>query len=527
MDTAWTLHELRADDDACFQPGLLSQPAASVSPTIGRIPHSIGGPNRLSVDVLRDSGRASSSYRHDNLPKGTVRASMRGVFTTNVGLRVPTHISSSFKVLSFNILAQRYATSDKYPDCPPLALSEAYRAPLIAAEIRMVNPDIIALQEISAEMYTGANLVGDLLRSDGYEGAHATITGPTGKDLSRADSGDSDFLGGERQDIEGVSIMFRASRFEPIPHCPQKRFCLCEVPASDVRLTSSERKRLMIGSHNVGLCFPLRCRETRKCYLFVTIHAYWDTSQHSAQLYQLDQLLKQVRDIQHTLKTSEGDENVSVVLLGDFNCELSMPPMHYLMQGSIELSSHNVEPISSWVPDEDGHQSSESGFTPLVSFTQGRRATRLITLRHPFQFDCAYAEYWRRDEHTNHVTAVNPSQGFRGCAVDHIFTEKGSLSVLDCVKLSSKRGTAGDYIPNESYPSDHFPIAATLIPTRILEEWAASSEGGVVDAEALSVALKQVAGADSPIEFLNECEDDSQPPWFMKAEQSLKNGPGQ
>jgi CCR4-NOT transcription complex subunit 6 len=64
-------------------------------------------------------------------------------------LETRTSSFGSFTVLSYNILADTYATSDTYSYCPTWALSWAYRRQNLLREIIGYHADIICLQEVS------------------------------------------------------------------------------------------------------------------------------------------------------------------------------------------------------------------------------------------------------------------------------------------------------------------------------------------------------------------------------------------
>jgi CCR4-NOT transcription complex subunit 6 len=70
----------------------------------------------------------------------------------------------TFTVLSYNILADAYATSDTYSYCPTWALSWTYRRQNLMREIIGYHADIICLQEVSYEHIIPQILIfGDLL----------------------------------------------------------------------------------------------------------------------------------------------------------------------------------------------------------------------------------------------------------------------------------------------------------------------------------------------------------------------------
>lgn len=51
-----------------------------------------------------------------------------------------------FRVLTYNVLAEIYATRQMYPYCPVWALSWSYRRELLRRELQSYNADILCLQ---------------------------------------------------------------------------------------------------------------------------------------------------------------------------------------------------------------------------------------------------------------------------------------------------------------------------------------------------------------------------------------------
>ncbi|CBZ28458.1 endonuclease/exonuclease/phosphatase-like protein [Leishmania mexicana MHOM/GT/2001/U1103] len=88
-------------------------------------------------------------------------------------------IPGALKVIGYNILASRLASTDLYPACPPSVLSEEYRLELIKEELRCVDPDILLLEEISVAVHE--RTLGPYLRTAfGMEGHHVVITDRNG-----------------------------------------------------------------------------------------------------------------------------------------------------------------------------------------------------------------------------------------------------------------------------------------------------------------------------------------------------------
>eukprot|EP00388_Colpodella_angusta_P048564 GDKK01076693.1.p1 GENE.GDKK01076693.1~~GDKK01076693.1.p1 ORF type:complete len:358 (+),score=-6.79 GDKK01076693.1:118-1074(+) len=307
--------------------------------------------------------------------------------------------------------------------------------------------------------------------------------------------------------------MFNPTRFERVTSHPTKYIVLNHHTAQNKALTPEERKKLLIASHNVALCIPLRCKVTDQIFVFATLHAFWDTSKPEGQIYQLERLLIEINDVRKAVIAEVGPSNVSLVILGDFNCEVTQPPLQYLTSGSLDLKASKVTPISCWEQESD----ITTEFTPKLKKTFGRNATKSAILQHPFRFESAYKEYWIRSEHSEHVTAVNPSQGFMGSVIDHILVEKGHLATLECGRVAPKRSKEGEMIPNASIPSDHYPVASTLIPTNLLRSLIATNSTEV-DATLLQDALVKSETIHLDHSARNDCDEDTSPSWFKDAE---------
>ncbi|KAJ4443448.1 hypothetical protein ANN_05117, partial [Periplaneta americana] len=101
----------------------------------------------------------------------------------------------TFRVVSYNILADLYADSDVarkelYPYCPAYALSIDYRKQLIMKELLGYNADIICLQEVDSKVFQYD--LNPILSSIGYDGIFSKKGGAVS---------------------EGLACIFRKSRF--------------------------------------------------------------------------------------------------------------------------------------------------------------------------------------------------------------------------------------------------------------------------------------------------------------------------
>ena len=113
----------------------------------------------------------------------------------------PSHVrvidnNLGFRIISYNVLAEIYATQSQYPYCPQWALSFEYRRKLLMAELKKYDPDVMCLQEVQADQFN-ASLYHDLLAM-GYEGLFKAKT--------RASMG-------REGRIDGCALFYRTARF--------------------------------------------------------------------------------------------------------------------------------------------------------------------------------------------------------------------------------------------------------------------------------------------------------------------------
>jgi len=93
------------------------------------------------------------AYLRDRMPMGPPPPERRFIQYIDP---VQNQISDKekFKVLSYNILAESYASADMYFYCPSWALDWNYRKQGILKEILAYDSDIICLQEVEAHQYS-------------------------------------------------------------------------------------------------------------------------------------------------------------------------------------------------------------------------------------------------------------------------------------------------------------------------------------------------------------------------------------
>uniref|UniRef100_A0A7S2HZ61 Endonuclease/exonuclease/phosphatase domain-containing protein n=1 Tax=Helicotheca tamesis TaxID=374047 RepID=A0A7S2HZ61_9STRA len=101
-----------------------------------------------------------------------------------------------FRMVTYNVLAEIYATQQQYPYCDFWALSWDYRFQNILREIVDVCPDVVCLQEVQADHYE--NHIYNAMSDQGFEGVY--------KQKTRQSMG----LAGK---VDGCALFWRRTKF--------------------------------------------------------------------------------------------------------------------------------------------------------------------------------------------------------------------------------------------------------------------------------------------------------------------------
>ncbi|RNF10060.1 putative trans-sialidase [Trypanosoma conorhini] len=470
----------------------------------------------LNAETLLDNPRVAAA--RDDADEGLMP---RGWSLTHVGKKLSSSSSNGkVKLVSYNILAQRLVSTELYPHCPMFALAEDYRCSLLKEELACAAPDIIALQEISVDVFEKPGLLGDWLRSKHrFVGDHVVVTDtrgrpryerddPTGNtgdaraneeaDVSAPQRGGRPVspakavcsAGGrelrKRPEMEGVCVLYLEDRFDSCEVVPIR---FNEIAAADEQLTQRERRSLQAASHNVALISVLRDRVVpNMIYLIGTVHLIWNRTE--CQLWQMHHLLREMEKLKEKYETAAGggkDETprVSLVLAGDFNSDAVSPPIRYALTG---VPPPGSEVMKYWKLPEEGEQeandpeSGEADFpSRLLNSSTGvtaegqqqqqeqkkldgtRKRYRITdTVEHALAFSDSYATY--RERHPRHVSTVNPSSNGEGGVLDHILVDERHVVCTSVMRLSGYTE-----LPTKDCPSDHYPVGVTILPRTSLK----------------------------------------------------------
>lgn len=320
---------------------------------------------------------------------------------------------NSFRVLSYNLLADTYADSDYsrgvlFPYCPPYALHIDYRKQLLLKEIIGFNSDIICLQEVDDKIYTAD-----------YE--------PTLSVLHY----DSVFNRKGAEVVEGLATFYNKKRFEKLGFNSviiSENLNLESFKSTWERLENEKTKTRFMERNTSVQVTTLKFKENPSEILIVgNTHLYFHPNADHIRLLQGFFAVSYVKHIAEEAKKQNPDCNVNIILCGDFNS----------------------------VPDCGIYQLMTTGFVPSDfkdwnSFPE--EAVTNISLSQNMQFASACGT----PEYTNYTVE------FSGC-LDYIYYQTERLEVEQVIPMpSNEEITLHIAIPSVVFPSDHISLCADL-----------------------------------------------------------------
>ncbi|XP_023515538.1 carbon catabolite repressor protein 4 homolog 3 [Cucurbita pepo subsp. pepo] len=351
----------------------------------------------------------------------------------------PSASEEKFSVVSYNILAERYAWKHRglYTNVPLPYLKWNHRKRVICEELLMWNPDIICLQEVDKFFD-----VSEIMEKAGYVGSYTRRTGDA---------------------IDGCAIFWKAHKFRLIDEesIEFKRFNLRDNVAqlSVLEMSKAKSRKLMIGN----------------------IHVLYNPSRGDVKLGQIRYLLSRAEIL------SEKWSNLPFVLAGDFNSTpesaiykfLSSSELNFMSYDRRELSGqsgcHPAEVLGvkkeSWRPFFClGSQTKGFWTEEEVKVAAGSADSQVVG--NPFRLTSSYATLkgpTTTRGATGEPLATSYHSKFLG-TVDYIWYSDGLIPtrVVDTVPIDILLRTGG--LPCEKVGSDHLPLVSEIAFTKTSDE---------------------------------------------------------
>ncbi|KAF7315764.1 hypothetical protein MIND_00092300 [Mycena indigotica] len=347
------------------------------------------------------------------------------------------------KVICFNILCERAATTKMYGYTPAWALAWDYRRARIMEEVTSSQADIICLQEVDIGQYE--EFFSKQLRELGYDGVYGAKS--RYRMMSEAD----------RRAVDGCAIFYKKDRYQLVEN-HHIEFNAIAMQRHDFKKTDAMFNRVLGRDHIAIVCL-LEDIETGTRTIVSNTHLHWDAAYSDVKLVQTALLLEEVEKIANAFAkypprppvtpgvldmeppppppTYSDGAKIPVVFCGDFNSMPSSGVYEFISSGSLNANH----------PD-------------FLSHTYGNYTSD--GLRHKLGLKSAYTTIGSGGVQEEILAMTNYTPGFRG-VLDYIWYSTANLvlnSVVGEIDKAYLDKTVG--FPNTHFPSDHIALTATF-----------------------------------------------------------------
>ncbi|CAI0402440.1 unnamed protein product [Linum tenue] len=343
--------------------------------------------------------------------------------------------SGTFTVLSYNILADAYATSESYAYCPSWALSWAYRRQNLLREIVGYRADIVCLQEVQNDHFE--EFFAPELDKHGYQALYKRKT--------------NEVYTGNPNTIDGCATFFRRDRFSHVKKY-EVEFNKAAQSLTEALVPSAQRKTALnrLVKDNVALIVVLEAKFSnqgadtpgkRQLLCVANTHVNVHQDLKDVKLWQVLTLLKGLEKI-------AASADIPMLVCGDFNSLPGSAPHALLAGGKVEPTHPDivVDPLGILRPHSKlAHQlllvSAYSSFVRGVGLGVDQQRRKMDPL-------------------INEPLFTNCTRDFIG-TLDYIFYTADSLTVESLLELLDEESLRKDTaLPSPEWSSDHIALLA-------------------------------------------------------------------
>ncbi|PKA61392.1 Carbon catabolite repressor protein 4 like 1 [Apostasia shenzhenica] len=343
----------------------------------------------------------------------------------------------TFTVLSYNILADSYATSDLYSYCPSWALSWPYRRQNLLREIIGYHADIICLQEVQSNHFE--DFFALELDKHGYQALYKKKT--------------AEVFSGNPNSLDGCATFFRRDKFSHVKKY-EVEFNKAAQSLTDAVIPSGQKKIALsrLIKDNIALIAVLEAKfgnhvadnpGKRQLLCVANTHVNVPQELTDVKLWQVHTLLKGLEKIAVSA-------DIPMLVCGDFNCVPGSAPHALVAMGKLDQMHPDltVDPLGILRPPSKlNHQ------LPLVSAYSS--FARMMGVSHSLD-----QQRRRIDPTTNEPLFTSCTRDFIG-TLDYIFYTADSLSVESLLELLDEESLRKDTaLPSPEWSSDHIALLA-------------------------------------------------------------------
>jgi len=338
-----------------------------------------------------------------------------------------------FRIVTYNVLAEIYATQQQYPYCDFWALSWEYRFQNILREVLDACPDVICLQEVQAEHYDSH--VYNALSDAGFEGVY--------KSKTRQSMG----MAGK---VDGCALFWRRTKFHLVESYSIEFNELAQRQATQVlgmnprsdecasflnRLSKDNVAQLVVLELAQPTLATRTNREPINQVCIANTHLYSNKDFPDVKLWQTWQLLQELE----TFIVSRGS-NLPLMICGDFNSTPDTAVYDLLSRQAVHPGHPNVNINIS----EDG---SNTNILPDV-----------ISITHSFQLGSVYHTVMGEEPKVTNYTNT-----FKG-VLDYMWYSANNLRPLSAAPIPDEETLIrhGEALPSTQYSSDHIMLISDM-----------------------------------------------------------------
>lgn len=359
----------------------------------------------------------------------------------------PTLKRGKFTVLSYNLLADLYASAEQFGYCPSWALHWPYRRANLLRELLAYNADIMCLQEVQSTHFT------EFFAPEFSRAGYTAIFKKKTNEMYTRDT----------YAIDGCATFFKKNKFALVKKYEVEfnKAALSLADSLPPEQKSTALSRLL--KDNVALIAVLEALvppqplphpeggvpppSRRKLICIANTHIHSNPELSDIKLWQVHTLLKGLEKI----ATSA---DIPMLVAGDFNSVPGSAAHNLLVHGTVPLNAVELsnDPLGILKPATKlcHRLPLASAYASLVAGGTDNGDPAITRLRR------------RLDPITQEPKFTNCTRDFKG-TLDYILYSKDFLAPSGCLELpdesevrSRKKEHGG--IPNESWSSDHIAL---------------------------------------------------------------------
>lgn len=361
------------------------------------------------------------------------------------------------RVLSWNTLCDRYATTAQYGYTPVGALDWEYRRSVIMEEFRQRDADILCLQEIAGDAFENF-FVPELAQLD-YRGVHY----PKTRVSHMRDKNEQGL-------VDGCAIFFKNTKYILLDK-QLVDFRSMAINRPDMKTTEDVFNRVM-PKDNIGMFCFFESRSTGARFIVVNAHLCWEGHLPDVKAVQtgilMEQITKMSEKYTRRLPISLSEKCLVRSVTTDVVSELDPDEMESPPSASQEYRSNTDIPLLvcgdyNSIDDSSVYELLDRGrvapdHPDLVGHSYGNFTRDGIS--HPFSLRSAYAHVRNTPDDlifTNYVPTFNG-------VIDYIWYSTNTLEATELLgppDYNYLKRVPG--FPNYHFPSDHIQIMADFV----------------------------------------------------------------